>query len=170
MDATLRSRPVQCWLEDRVISGDRVLSIGSPGLNGTDRKSDFLDKRESRPSKILAPLGWFDGQRAGAHLLQQERSRADFDRRLLPDCRRDGADGRSWRSCLPPRHRSLAGWRNSTSGPGPRPTSSLKRTELAELIVALGEHVKPAMSRITGRPTLHWDSRPLPRWTPVARP
>ena len=29
MDATLRSRPVQCWLEDRVISGDRVLSIGA---------------------------------------------------------------------------------------------------------------------------------------------
>jgi septum site-determining protein MinC len=29
MDATLRSRPVQCWLEDRVLSGDRVLSIGA---------------------------------------------------------------------------------------------------------------------------------------------
>ncbi len=27
MDATLRKRPVQCWLEDRFISEDRALSI-----------------------------------------------------------------------------------------------------------------------------------------------
>jgi hypothetical protein len=27
MDATLRNRPVQCWLEDRFISEDRALSI-----------------------------------------------------------------------------------------------------------------------------------------------